>query len=200
MDAIKNDYKKYLATPSGKEDLMMAVKIKRDWMKQTRQTGCGSVTTDKVRVTNFPKELASKAKLLTIEPIGVNNCCHITSKWFKTYGYESQLGYNVTSCPCGKLTCMELHTINKKDGEFHDFTADFNEEKKKWFIPLPVTFTANLFTQIYGDSRDFLTVDEGCRCFSSYSYMCGEDEGSIKMTWKQVVDFFNQQTKIIVWN
>jgi len=190
---IKSDYKSFLsADPKGKQILITAIKMKRDWKTATNVTGVGVVTTENVKLKNLPPRLAKRAKLLTIEPIGLNNMCHITCKWMEQYGYKSQLGYNVTSCRCGKQTCMELHTVSD-DGTLHDFTSDFNDEKTKWFIPLPVTFESSVFTKIHGSKRDFINVDTGCQCFAENILF--DDVCPKKMTWNEVMDFFDLQSR-----
>lgn len=196
---LKSQYKDYLATPSGKKDLIEAIRIKREWRKQMSDPAWGSVETKFVKPENLPSSIASQAVLLTIEPIGLNNMCHITTKWMKNtvHGMRSQLGYNITSCRCGKQTCLELHSVSIVGDKLHDYTADFNDEKAKWFVPLPVTWDANVFNHIYGESRDFISVDTGCRCFVGGARM---SEYVKKMTWEEVCEFFILQKKFRVFD
>ena len=195
MDSIKNDYKTYLATPKGKEDLAIAVQYKRAWKKGMDRGGITSVGTEFVKMKNIPPEVASLAELVTIEPIALNNLCHGNSEWFKSYGYDSQLGYNLTACPCGKMTCMEIHTLNTKRRKLYDFTRDFNDEKEKWFVPLPVEFGMRTFIQLWGRNRDYIKVDTGCKCFEAVM----EGTNTTKMTWKEVVEFINQHKGFVVY-
>ena len=50
------------------------------------------------------------------------------------FGYEIVDGINFTACKCGRLVCGEVHSINKVNGKYIDFTRDFNNEKYKWFL------------------------------------------------------------------
>jgi hypothetical protein len=194
MDSIKNDYKTYLATPKGKDDLAIAIRSKRAWKESMSRAKIKAVSTDSIQMKHIHPEIALLAQKVVIEPIALNNLCHSNSEWFKSYGYDSQLGYNLTACPCGKIVCMEIHTLNVKNGKLHDFTRDFNDEKHKWFVPLPVEFGMREFIKIWGRDRDFIKIDTGCRCFQS---MAGDEIK--KMEWDEVIQFINNHKNFRVW-
>jgi len=188
FDEIKKKYQAYLHTPSGKSDLKVAMRCLKQWRDRMKDS-VGTLTTGCVRTRNLPKSIADQMRLLEIEPIGLNNLCHTNADWFRMFGYDTQLGFNVLSCHCGKMICYELHTVNKlefdgKKDTLTDFTRDFGMEKEKWFYPFQKTnLRANNFIQAFGDKHTCIQTDSGCTCFQVRS------SESQWMTEKELVDF-----------
>lgn len=81
---------------------------------------------------------------IKVEPLLIRNLCHyncltllnILNK--KKEQYKIITGYCITSCPCGKLICLELHSVLQhiETKQYIDLTTDYGKEQSKWFIPL----------------------------------------------------------------
>ena len=146
-------YYNYLRTEKGKRDFEHAIRIKREVLC-AKQLGAVIDTTDAVVIRNLPALVQLRAEKIEITGIALNNLCHSNSQFFTTYGYEQQLGYNITgSSQCNSFS-FEIHTVNKKDGKFYDFTKDYNEETTKWFYPLPFPFPMTVWIQLFGRKYD----------------------------------------------
>lgn len=160
LQKLKDCYKEFLYTEDGKWALQQAIKCRKE-LKEMNSVG--KLTTTKNVNINLNKRLKNIVKL-TIIPIGLNNLCHTNSQVFEKCGYESQVGLNITSCDCGKFTSYELHTINKKDGVYYDFTIDFGGETEKYFYPLDTTLSIGHINQLIlnGDLNYFYNCD-GCK-------------------------------------
>ena len=94
--------------------------------------------------------------LITINPILTRNLCFwnvakmdiILNKTSKKY--ERVLGFNITSCPCGKLYTLELHAVLRviATGEYIDLTTDFGGLTEKWFIPIQFDYDTSAISNI----------------------------------------------------
>ena len=63
--------------------------------------------------------------------------------------------------------CFELHSVNiNNGGEYVDFTADFADEKTKWFVPFRTAPTATLI-EMMPAPRNFSVGLKKCRCNKS---------------------------------
>ena len=79
-----------------------------------------------------------------INPLLVRNLCHYNCEKMiqilnkKEKKYICVAGYNIFSCPCGKLVSMEVHSVLKHilTGEYLDLTTDFGGDKTKFFLPI----------------------------------------------------------------
>ena len=153
-------YKGFILTEEGRTRLRESINIKRQWKEGQ---GDISVGTYGVKLKIMNDVLRSKIQKIKITPIGLNNQCHRNSTLFtQNCGYTSQLGFNVTACPCGRKICLEIHSVNEKNGVLYDFTKDFNDETDKYFLPLKTEATANKFIAIYGKLP--YSINRGCRC------------------------------------
>lgn len=166
-EEVRALYKQFLHTEQGKTLLRDAIKMKKKW----RQVGLGSdwsVSTtflDK-NIKKVDKKIRDKMKKVIITPIGLNNQCHANSMFVKQHvDYPSQLGFNVTACPCGGNICFELHTLNvRPDGTYVDYTRDYNDEKEKWFYPLPTQLPYVHFRQVFGTKNEYFQITDKCKC------------------------------------
>lgn len=160
---LKTIYKEHLFTEEGRQNIKDAVEIKKMWKAQATTTDY-SVSTNGVRLELIPKFLRDRATCIEITPIGLNNMCHTTSDLFqkRKKNVKKIIGYNITACPCGRLMCMELHAVNKIDDTLYDFTRDFNDEKKKWFIAMDTELTSLLYINRFGS--DPITINKNCVC------------------------------------
>jgi hypothetical protein len=149
-----------LQTPAGRKQLTDAMEMKRKWRQS--QAHCDATFNTANVKTQFLQN-ADKVKLLTIVPIGLNNMCHINAELFCSPDIESVLGYNITSCPCGRIVSYELHSVNKIRGELVDFTQDFNDEPTKYFLPLNTQLKSLNYIRVFG--KDPIMVEKRtCRC------------------------------------
>jgi len=100
-------------------------------------------TVSKKTIEELEKKVGTKAQKIKIIPLLRERCCHNnTEELRKINGGEHVLGYNITSCHCGKHYSLELHSVLKINDEYLDFTKDFAHEKEKWFLPV-YTFDEN---------------------------------------------------------
>jgi len=84
---------------------------------------------------NKTKDIFCSPVKVKIEPKLQPLMCWHNSKFMnEKFGYEIVDGINFTACKCGRLVCGEVHSINKVNGKYIDFTRDFNNEKYKWFL------------------------------------------------------------------
>jgi len=97
-------------------------------------------TTDKVSkktIQELENKVGIKAQKIKIIPLFRERLCHNnTEELRKISGGEHVLGYNITSCYCGKHYSLEIHSVLKWNGEYIDLTKDFAHEKEKWFLPV----------------------------------------------------------------
>ena len=94
--------------------------------------------------------------LITINPLLTRNLCFwnvakmdiILNKTSKKY--ERVLGFNITSCPCGKLYSLELHAVLRvvATGEYIDLTTDFGGLTEKWFIPVQFDYDTSAISNM----------------------------------------------------
>jgi len=152
-------YKDFIFTAEGRSMLRQSINIKKQWKEQQ---GDITIETAGVKLNLISPVLRKKIKKIKITPIGLNNQCHRNAQLFNQCGYTSQLGFNITACPCGRKIGLELHSVNKKDGVFYDFTRDFNDETEKYFLPLDVKATANKYVAVYGNT--VFDINRGCKC------------------------------------
>ena len=79
---------------------------------------------------------------LKVYPMGLNNHCHLNvSDACDVFGREKWghlRGFNITWCPCGKVSCAEVHSVllHKESGTMLDITKDFDGLKEKYFLPM----------------------------------------------------------------
>ena len=57
---------------------------------------------------------------------------------------------------------MELHAVNKIDDTLYDFTRDFNDEKKKWFVSMDTELTSLQYINLFGN--DPISINKNCVC------------------------------------
>jgi hypothetical protein len=189
LETMRSDYKNYLMTAEGRNDLQIAVRMKREWKADMCKVCL--VHTKNVKLEKIPAFFSEKMEKLEIIPIALNNLCHSNSQLFKKNGYKTQLGFNVTACKCGKDISFEIHTVNKKDGKLYDFTKDFNDEKEKWFYPIPNdSITAHHYISMFGRKYDYLKIDGKCRCYDKYNIIDYGDAVK-KMTFDEMEEHIN---------
>jgi hypothetical protein len=185
------EYKTFLRTPRGLKLLRDAVEMKKQWklMKQNSdiEVSSNGVNTSYLEGINCIR--------IDIIPIGLNNMCHINADLFSSTGrFQSVCGFNVTACPCGKLMCFEIHSVNKKEDTYYDFTKDFNEEIYKYFIPLQTsnTDTVMAIRDFIGDGGIFY-INQGCRCNVKWNMT------SQKYSLKKVKDMIDMYSRMRFW-
>ena len=152
-------YNDFLHTDNGKMRLRKALEQKQMW---NSRKGNITIGTYGVKLNLIHQELKEKIQKIEITPIGLNNMCHNNAEIFNQCGYTSQLGFNLNACPCGRKQSYEIHTVNKKDGKYYDFTRDFNDEKEKYFLPLETNSKIGKYIQLYG--REVFSINRGCKC------------------------------------
>jgi hypothetical protein len=173
INELKGKYREFLATPHGAEVLKHAVEIKTKWVKsqqalRTKRGHATTMNTANVKKQFLPKKIQDRMKLVKITPIGVNNICHRNAEVLSGDGFYPRLGYNIFACPCGKGMSFELHSVNKKDGELYDFTKDFNNENKKWFLEIDRKILPRAFIEIWGKEPMYLGC--GCKCNMKWNF------------------------------
>jgi hypothetical protein len=165
LQQIKDKYKAHLHTDQGQEDLRIAVEQKRMWMlKKGNSNVCFG--TNYVKQKFLPKSLNKKIKKVSITPVGLNNLCHDNSRLFaEEEGITARLGFNITSCPCGRNMTYEIHSVNKINGELYDFTRDFNDETEKYFLEVDTESDAYAYVYMYGKKAQLpININKGCKC------------------------------------
>ena len=92
----------------------------------------------KKQLENVDGEIFDDPLKIYIHPIMLQQQCHCNSQWLSERHpeYEWVLGYNLSTCDCGNRINAEVHSVNKINGEYVDFTADYGNAKSKWFLPL----------------------------------------------------------------
>jgi hypothetical protein len=190
---LKTEYRNYLLTPEGRDILIDAVDMMKQW--KARNNRIALSTTDFVDKKNIPSYFTKDMKLIKINPIALNNKCFFNSKFFKKYGYEEQLGYNITACKCGKQTHFEIHSVNRKDGVYYDFTRDYNDETEKWFYPLQEGMVMSSWIQLCGRTRDTMNINTGCKCCVSFKK---NKEIVYYDDWEEVEEWFDFTKRIRV--
>jgi len=136
--------------------------------------------------------------LIKIEPHLENNMCFQNSLYLeKTQKWKRVAGYNATACPCGKMFCFEIHSVNIDDtGKYRDFTIDFNCEKKKWFLPLvKQDKPAQLIAGGFNHQFDTLCINrDKCTCGVEWR----EDMGA-NVDTKKAEQMIEAMQRIKVW-
>jgi hypothetical protein len=160
---LKTIYKEHLFTEEGRQNIKDAVELKKMWKARATTTDF-SLTTNGVKLELIPEFLRDRTSCIEITPIGLNNMCHTTSDLFqkRKKNVKKIIGYNITACPCGRLMSMELHAVNKIDDTLYDFTRDFNDEKKKWFIAIDTELTSLQYINLFGN--DPISINKNCVC------------------------------------
>ena len=179
---LQAKYREYLQTADGRKNLTKAIEIKREW-KESLSHCDATFSTDFVK----PKltHLADKMKLLTIVPIGLNNMCHHNAEIFCGENITSVLGFNITSCPCGRISSYELHSVNKVGDELVDFTRDFNEEPTKYFLPVETKLKPLQYIRVFG--KDPIAIEKGkCRCPIEWNWV---------KTYKRTAEAFDRHIR-----
>jgi len=162
-------YMKELKTPKGKIMYNRAKKMKASWDAEEGAV----VTTTKGVAPKMLKIVQSNLTCLKsvlekvkIRPLLLNNHCFFNANFVeKQCGYKAILGYNITSCPCGKVIAGEIHSLNVlNNNTLIDYTKDFAGEKYKWFIPLKCQKPISFVKQMTGDKLDMFFLSLGCCC------------------------------------
>ena len=158
---LKEKYRDYLLTPTGRNLLKQAVAMKIEW-KQT--THPATTTTNGLNPLLIKKDVIKRLNKLPIIPIGLNNCCHNTSEYFceTVKDFDKKIGFNVTACPCGKMMSYELHSVNKYKNKLYDFTKDYNDENEKWFLEINTDICVRRYISWFG--KDPMFINKGCDC------------------------------------
>jgi hypothetical protein len=153
---LKDKYKEFLHTSFGKELLTSSLSQLRKW-KVMVQGKAYVFSTCGVQGRHIDKQLWGKMTKIPITPIGLPLQCHFNAKFFcdEKMNITIQKGFNVTACPCGRLMGFEYHSVNKVDGQFYDFTKDFNSETSKYFLEAYETMP---------NPKDGFHINKGCKC------------------------------------
>jgi hypothetical protein len=126
----------------------------------------------------------TKAQLLNILPIGLNNLCHgnvinaIENLGEKDWAHA--IGHNILFCGCGRFVIAEIHSVlyHKPTKTYVDITPDFDRHKAKYFIPI-ISCITPLERAFYVKGRmiDYIVMGE-------YKHFCMDDKRN-----KKRVDF-----------
>jgi hypothetical protein len=162
-----------LHTEKGMKLLRESVALQKEWNAYQQGTDV-SMGTYGVKLNLIHKNLQPKMKKIEIVPIGLNSQCHTNAEVFTKCGYTSQVGFNLLACPCGRKQTYEIHSVNKKDGKYYDFTKDFNNEKSKYFLELDTEAKAIDMIREFG--RDNIAINRGCKCNITWTRVDGVDD------------------------
>lgn len=168
-------------------------------------------TTDKVSkktIQELEKKVGTKAQKIKIIPLLRERCCHNnTEELRKITGGEHVLGYNITSCHCGKHYSLELHSVLKKNEEYFDLTKDYAQEKEKWFLPvytfdedesdISITHKVKFLYQQLEASTVVYSWKEKHNCDIRRTYTTDE---RFPLNVEQAVRGIKTLSKIVVWN
>jgi hypothetical protein len=161
INQLKELNKGFLHTEEGRKLLTKSIQLKKEWNESTKYCDF-IVDTASVKMNLLHKKIQDTTTELEVIPIGLNNMCHSNSELFcELSGMTRRLGYNITSCACGKKVCFELHSVNKYEGKLYDFTRDFNNEKTKYFMDL-TDMDADTYVCVFGNTN--LHINLGCSC------------------------------------
>jgi len=175
--AMKNDFIR-LSLTKDPNTIKKSLELKQLWKDTKGDVSTSTKGVRKKQMDKFLKPLAEALgtpEKLNIINIGFNNMCHDNCQDFCTIdkNYEPQLGYNITACDCGNDMTMEIHSVlkSKVDGKLYDITADFNDEKSKWFVPIKHNNTYKQQYQIVGRRLDCYNKRvKRCKCGISWDY------------------------------
>lgn len=191
--ALTNTYKNWLRTPTGMSRLRQAVELKREW-NATKDHSDIQVKSDGVNPSYLDVELIR----IDIIPIGLNNMCHINSDLFASTGrFQAVCGLNITACPCGRKMCFELHSVNKREDAYYDFTKDFNEEPYKYFIPLVQNSNMGVVNDIkecIGNGGIFTISIKKCSCNVTWDVADTQ-----RFTIKQLKTLIDRYNRLVIW-
>lgn len=163
---IKTIYNEFLHSEDGKRCLVKSIALQKDWNARCAM-GLNSLTTDGVKLNKFPKKIRDRITLVDVLPFCLNNMCHANTEFIASRSaYERRFGYNVSACRCGKFISLEIHSLNRKDGVYYDFTKDFNNEKQKYFLDIEMEMDAHTFISVFG--KENVWLNHGCKCFSTF--------------------------------
>ena len=103
---------------------------------------------------------------ITITPECQSSLCYQNAEFVEmSLGWACKVGFNVHSCRCGACTVFELHSVNVNDnGDFVDFTTDFNNEKQKWFLPFRSTTPISILQDLLPAPRSYTSMMKKCTC------------------------------------
>jgi hypothetical protein len=141
QESMKTAYKAFIKENDLFATYMNAVNEKKKWENDGHDSATNTNGVNPKRqlkiFTKKTQRVFEKPVKIKIDEVLGNNMCFWNSTFLEEkYGWKSVVGYNITACACGGLNCLELHSVNRKDGELVDFTKDFDGEKSKWFIEL----------------------------------------------------------------
>jgi hypothetical protein len=182
-DILRKKYNQFLHTEKGKSLLMQSIALKKEFDKES--TGVCQNTKD-VKTKFLISEFQEKTTKLKINPIGLYLMCHQNAKVFEDEkeGITKTIGFNITSCPCGRYMSYELHSVNKINGELYDFTKDFADETEKYFLDFECDKTPQQFKFLVGD---MFHTNEGCKCKVLWKYI----PGNVKTTQSKLLKEIN---------
>lgn len=152
--------------------------LQKKWEQSKGDVVCDTAC---VREKHLMKLLAKfgdalgKPQKLEIIPIGLYSFCHNNATNFCKLcdEFKPQMGYNITSCKCGGLLCMEIHTVIKdKSDNLYDITPDFNKETHKWFVPMDTDKPYHILLQMAGRDLDFHNTRSTHKCKCSTKWGC----------------------------
>jgi len=135
----------------------------------------------KKRFTNINLTTLEIVKIPVIEKLPTNMCYWNTQFMKQYYNQDVMFGFSITSCECGSNIGIELHAVNiLPDGSFVDYTKDWNNEKYKYFVPLP-EYTFDDFQQTMrlhkvGLCERITELCSKCKCKCGSYITWGENE------------------------
>ena len=131
----------------------IAEDMKQNW-KDTSGVGLQSCNPkNRKELDNYIKKVNRRLNTITrnpvkliVVPIGLNNMCHLNceriarflNRVYDTSKFKCVKGYNIFTCPCGKMVNTELHSVIKYEDEYMDITNDYDDVKEKTFLECDV--------------------------------------------------------------
>jgi hypothetical protein len=193
INQLKALNKEFLYTEKGRKLLTKSIQLKKEWNESIKY--CDFVVdTASVKMNLLHKKIQDITTELEVIPIGLNNMCHSNSVIFcQLSGMTRRLGYNITSCACGKKVCFELHSVNKYEGKLYDFTRDFNNEKTKYFMDL-TDMDADTYINYLCEETN-LHINLGCSCRITW----GTNPNIKNITQTELLCFIENVKRTRIW-
>lgn len=140
-------------------DVYMHTLRQKEIWDANKKNGCLNTNTAGVNINHVSirlllrraDDIFDKPIKMEIKPNLQSQMCFQNSQFLeKVYGWKQVAGFNITSCACGGNMCMEIHSVNEKDGKLVDYTKDFDDETHKWFMPLKTKNQAVILKKYMG--------------------------------------------------
>ena len=154
------------------------------------------------------RHLGSTAIFMKVIPMLYRNCCHNNVMLMlrilnqKSKKYVGVFGYNITGCDCGKLYCVEIHSVLKhiESNTYIDLTRDFGGLTEKFFIPVEEYDTSYRYQvcQFKNECADMTNFGVPHCCMNIDWF----DSAINRSSWKKIkemIEYCKNMTHIIMY-